>query len=82
MAPELIRGDRKYSTSIDIWSFGIFAYELAMVEPPYCDEKQPVVLLKILNKDVPDIGGKWSEEFRDFVRLCLNRDEEARPTAG
>ena len=33
-APELIRGDRKYSTSIDIWSFGIFAFELANVDPP------------------------------------------------
>jgi protein-serine/threonine kinase len=39
MAPELIRGERKYSTSIDIWSFGIFAYELAMVEPPYATAK-------------------------------------------
>ena len=34
MAPELIKGDRKYSTSIDIWSFGIFAFELANVDPP------------------------------------------------
>lgn len=34
MAPELIKGERKYSTSIDIWSFGIFAFELANVDPP------------------------------------------------
>jgi len=39
MAPELIKGDRKYSTSIDIWSFGIFAFELANVLPPNAQVK-------------------------------------------
>ena len=29
MAPELIKGERKYTTKIDIWSFGIFAMEMA-----------------------------------------------------
>ena len=35
MAPELIRGERKYDVSVDIWSFGVFAMELANGEPPY-----------------------------------------------
>ena len=55
MAPELIEGSRKYTTKIDIWSFGIMAYEMAMVDPPYMDLKQPDVLFNLVHKDVPPI---------------------------
>ena len=35
MAPEMIRGKEKYDFSVDVWSFGIFAVEMAQGEPPY-----------------------------------------------
>ena len=38
MAPELIRGERRYTTKIDIWSLGIFAMEMADGDPPYINE--------------------------------------------
>lgn len=40
MAPELIKGKTQYDTKIDIWSFGVFALELADGEPPYISEPQ------------------------------------------
>ncbi len=60
MAPELIRGERKYTTKIDIWSFGIFAMEMADGDPPYINEPQQKVILYIVKKNAPPIGPRWS----------------------
>jgi serine/threonine protein kinase len=82
MAPELIRGERKYKTSVDIWSYGVFAIELANGEPPYLKIKeQKKVLLKILNEPTPPILSKWSKPFQNFVALCMEKDENKRPNA-
>jgi serine/threonine protein kinase len=29
----------------------------------------------------PPIKAKWSEEFRQFVKLCLTKDQNERPSA-
>ena len=67
MAPELIKGERRYDTKIDIWSYGIFAFELAEGDPPYIREPQSRVMINIITRDPPKISPRWSEEFRDFV---------------
>ena len=48
MAPELIKGKKAYDAKVDIWSFGIFALELADGEPPYLDVPQAKILYKIV----------------------------------
>ena len=78
MAPEIIRGDRKYTEKMDIWSFGILAYELAEIDLPL--ETQEVVNWNTLTNDLPEINELWSQEFRDFVKKCLNRNSSERPT--
>eukprot|EP00347_Sterkiella_histriomuscorum_P014808 403359448 len=82
MAPELIRGKNQYDIKVDIWSFGIFALELADGEPPYISEPQQKVLYLIVTKDAPKLqNAKWSAQFQDFVAKCLNKDAEKRATA-
>lgn len=81
MAPELIKGERRYDTKIDIWSFGIFAFEIAEGDPPYIREPQSRVMINIITRDPPEISNRWSEGFRDFVKACLTVDPEERPSA-
>lgn len=81
MAPELIRGERRYDTKIDIWSFGIFAFELAEGDPPYIREPQSRVMINIITQDPPQISSRWSEEFRSFVSACMTVNPEERPSA-
>ena len=46
MAPELIKAKSVgYGTSIDIWSFGILAVELANGEPPNLGQAQSQILV-------------------------------------
>ena len=60
MAPELIRGERSYTTKVDIWSYGIFAMEMADGDPPYINEPQGRVIFNIVKKDTPPISSRWS----------------------
>lgn len=39
MAPELIHGNRMYTEKVDVWSFGIFAMEMAEGDPPYINDQ-------------------------------------------
>ena len=64
MAPELVKGDGKYSSKVDIWSLGIFALELANGDPPYIKETPTRILYLILSKPPPKLDSKkWSKEF-------------------
>ena len=67
MAPELIKGERRYKTGVDIWRLGIFAMEMADGDPPYIDEPQHRVILNIVKKNPPPINSRWSASFQDFV---------------
>ena len=53
MAPELIRGSA-YDGTVDIWSLGITALEMADGEPPYYREP-PLRVIEWLN-DLMNIG--------------------------
>ena len=60
---------------VDVWSYGCFAYELATGNPPFANVYNRRQLVhNIINVDVPEIKGRWSNEFKDFVKCCLKRD--------
>eukprot|EP01133_Synstelium_polycarpum_P005634 gene5634-6503_t len=82
MAPELIRG-QNYDRKVDIWSLGIMAMEMAESEPPYMSFPPLRALFLITTKGIPDLKdqAKWSEDFKDFVKKCLEKDSDNRADA-
>jgi hypothetical protein len=82
MAPELIRG-QNYDQKVDIWSLGIMCMEMAEGEPPYMEFPPLRALFLITTKGIPDLKepGKWTNEFRDFISKCLEKEAEQRPDA-
>ncbi|XP_036443544.1 serine/threonine-protein kinase 10 [Colossoma macropomum] len=87
MAPEVVMcetiKDAPYDYTADIWSLGITLIELAQMEPPHHELNPMRVLLKIAKSDPPTLEqpSKWSMDFKDFLRKCLDKNPETRPTA-
>ncbi|XP_022080772.1 STE20-like serine/threonine-protein kinase isoform X1 [Acanthaster planci] len=87
MAPEVVicetLKDNPYDYKADIWSLGITLIELAQQEPPYHDLHPMRVLIKIPKADPPTLlaPSRWSKNFSKFIKLCLDKNPETRPTA-
>lgn len=90
MAPERIRG-AKYTITADIWSLGLTIHEVAMNRFPFPPEGEPPLgpielLTYIVAMETPAMqddlsqGIKWTKAIQDFVRLCLEKDPQRRPS--
>merc|ERR1719334_1190847 len=80
MAPEVILGNQ-YDSLADIWSLGITAIEMAMGRPPLSNREPTRVLFLIPKKAPPILHGDYSEDLKEFVEFCLQKDPQDRPTA-
>jgi serine/threonine protein kinase len=81
-SPEIING-RKYKCSCDIWSLGIICFEVISAVTPYSNCKNFVELAAKINKGPePRIPENFSQDFQEFVRLCLQNDPGRRASAG
>ncbi|XP_030058649.1 STE20-like serine/threonine-protein kinase isoform X2 [Microcaecilia unicolor] len=86
MAPEVVMcetsKDKPYDYKADIWSLGITLIEMAQIEPPHHELNPMRVLLKIAKSDPPTLAqpSKWSPEFNDFLKKCLEKHLDARWT--
>ncbi|XVF16976.1 hypothetical protein REPUB_Repub10bG0077200 [Reevesia pubescens] len=82
MAPEVVMNTNGYNLAVDIWSLGCTILEMATSKPPWNQYEGVAAIFKIGNsKDIPEIPDHLSNEAKSFVRLCLQREPSARPTA-
>lgn len=82
MAPEVVQG-MEQSFPSDIWSLGCTVVEMIQGLPPWGHITDlAAALYKIgCSEDCPPMPGSISEEARDFLFHCLQRDPRARWTA-
>ncbi|KAJ4825932.1 Mitogen-activated protein kinase kinase kinase 3 [Turnera subulata] len=82
MAPEVVMNTNGYSLAVDIWSLGCTILEMATSKPPWSQYEGVAAIFKIGNsKDIPEIPDYLSNDAKNFVKQCLQRDPSARPSA-
>ncbi|KAK6936817.1 Protein kinase domain [Dillenia turbinata] len=82
MAPEVIKNSNGCNPAVDIWSLGCTVLEMATTKPPWSQYKGVAAMFKIGNsKELPAIPDNLSDDGKDFVRQCLQRNPLHRPTA-
>jgi serine/threonine protein kinase len=79
MAPELFQA-QGYDCKVDVWSLGIIALELANGTAPYLKENPFKIMALVSNSPAPSLEckEKWSDDFNDFIQMCLQKNPESR----
>ena len=82
MAPEVVL-QKGYSFPSDIWSLGCLVIEMASGRPPwseYSNNSNEIIRMIAQPERLPRIPD-ISEDLKDFIRKCLTRNPDFRPSA-
>ena len=82
VAPEVLKGN--YDQKCDIWSIGAMTYLLLCGKPPFNGNSDQEIFNNILNSEVKFDSPIWnnvSNNAKSFVKLCLERNRNKRPSA-
>lgn len=77
-APELFSAKQIYTSSSDIYSLGIIAFEMFTGEPPFGGYGG---LLQLQGEEIPKLENVCSDILRLVIEKCLKTNSQERPTA-
>src|SRR4051812_14637856 len=81
VAPEVLRG-KEYTQAIDIYGFGIIAYELCTGLPPYHDiAHEESLAVRICQGLRPKSNYKIPQVILNIIKQCWDADSSKRPKA-
>ena len=78
MPPERFGKDNIPIKASDIWAMGTTIFELLTGELPYGEHGG---LLQKSGAEIPNIPGKWSNELREIITRCMQKEPWDRPVA-
>ncbi|XP_029967390.1 mitogen-activated protein kinase kinase kinase 19 isoform X2 [Salarias fasciatus] len=82
MAPEVIN-ETGYGRKSDIWSVGCTVFEMATGKPPlaHMDKMAALFYIGAQRGVMPSLPAGFSEDAKDFVKICLTSNQKLRPDA-
>ncbi|KAG1172947.1 hypothetical protein G6F70_007954 [Rhizopus microsporus] len=80
MAPEVIEL-KGATTKSDIWSLGCTLIELVTGKPPYSDLLAMSAMFRIVEDDYPPLPDHISEDMRNFLLRCFQKNPEERASS-
>jgi len=84
MAPEVISQQNGYGRKADIWSFGCLVIEMVSAQKPWgmsFDNMMAALAIIGLSQKLPEMPPNASEDCCNFIRRCVVRKAEDRPSA-
>ena len=83
MAPEMLRGENKYTRTIDVYSFSIMCVELWNEELPYIEiefESQYALAEYVLQGNRPRIDDDCPHSLAELISRCWSAEVHKRPS--
>ena len=71
----------EHPTKIDIYSFGMFLWELVTARIPYFEHQDDITSIAkvIINGDIPEIPGDAPPQYTNIILSCVEMDPTKRP---
>ncbi len=82
MAPELLSGNGKYGTAVDVYSFGMVIYEMLSGQLPFALLSPVEAAVRVVRDNLrPDLPDSVPSELAALVKRCWAVDVNERPAA-
>ena len=80
MAPEVLMSSPTYDSKVDVYSFGIFMWELLTGDMPYKDQKPHEIIAFVTDGGRPPLPDDIPPKLRELITKCWSKTTTERPT--